>query len=651
MISRRGVEMDPKKVIAVRDWPEPTMQHQVRGFLRLAGYNRRFIKGYATMAEPFTKLLRKDGFRWGGQEATAFQELKKQLSTTPILSLPDFTQEFVVEADASNYGIGAVLLQHNRPISYFSRKLGPIMRTAATYQKELFAIVESIYKWRQYLVGRRFKIRTDHKSIKELMQDGELVKAEFMAISQPTLGLLGNLKSENQTLEKLQALHQQLDTGSGPDGFQREQGLLIFRNRYYVGHGGVKKMLVGLSALFYWLGMRKSVEDYIKQYTVCQHTKYSTQAVGGFTEILVVVDRFSKYAHFGVLPTNFNGHKVAELFMEIVVKHHGIPKTIVSNRDPIFVSKFWKELFRLSGTQLNHSTAYHPQLDGQTEVVNRGLEQYLRAMVSDRPQQWVRLPPWAEYCYNTSYHSNIKMSPYQALYGRLPLSLIPYPPGASKVAAVDELLMERNEVTRQLKQNLLAAKLRMEEKANRERWDVEFKVRDKVFVKLQPYRQITLAKRLSNKLAKRFYRPSEIVERIRKVAYRLALPVTSKIHPVFHVSIFKIFTRKSSEMVTKLPDEFKEWKPMEQHVGVCDSRMVLQNGKYRRQVLVQWASRSPEEAAWEWLTDFQSTYHTCNLEDKVVSEDIRNVTPLVGRLGRGKRTKKALKWQESFVMG
>ncbi|GKF72938.1 ty3-gypsy retrotransposon protein, partial [Tanacetum coccineum] len=159
-------------------------------------------------------------------------------------------------------------------------------------------------------------------------------------------------------------------------------------------------------------------------------------------------------------------------------------------------------------------------------------------MVSDRPQQWVRLLPWAEYCYNTSYHSSINMSPYQALYGRLTLSLIPYPPRASKVAVVDKLLMEQNEVTRQLKQNLLAAKLRMK-KANRKCRDVEFKVGDKVFVKLQPYL-------------------------------------------------------------------FKEGQLMEQPVGVCDSRMVLQNGKYKRQVLVQWAGRSPEEETWEWLTDFQS---------------------------------------------
>ncbi|GJW56811.1 retrovirus-related pol polyprotein from transposon TNT 1-94 [Tanacetum coccineum] len=470
--------------------------------------------GYATMAAPLMELLLKDGFRWVGQEAAAFQELKQQLSIAPILSLPNFTQEFVVEADASDYGIWAVLLQYNRLINYFFRKLGPRMRAAATYQKELFAIVEVVYKWRQYLVGRRFKIRTDHKSIKELMQqviqtpiqqkyvwklmgfdfvveykprvanqvadalsrmyeDGELVKAEFMAISHPIVRLLENLKSGNETLKGLQAVGGYLQPLPMPEGVCEDVSM-----------------------------------DFITELPLSK----------GFTAILVVVDRFSKYAHFGALPTNFKGHKV-------------------------------------------------------------------------------RLLPWAEYCYNTSYHSSIKMSPYQALYGRLPLSLIPYPPGASKVIAVVELLMERNKVTRQLKQNLLAAKLRMEEKANHKRRDVEFKVGDKV--------------------------PYEIAERIEKVAYRLALPVTSKIHPVFHVSILKLFTGTSSKM----------------------------NGKYERQVLVQWVGQSPEEATWEWLTDFQSAYPTCNLKDKVVSEDGGNVLPLVGRLGRGKRAKKAQKWQKSFAMG
>ncbi|GJX45785.1 ty3-gypsy retrotransposon protein [Tanacetum coccineum] len=734
IISSRGVEMDPKKVLAVRDWPVPTTQRQVRGFLGLAGYYRRFIKGYATLAAPLTDLLRKNGFKWGVHEATAFEKLKQQLCTTPILSLPNFEQIFVVEADASDTGIGAVLLQNNHPISYFSRKLGPRMRIAATYQKELFAIVEAVYKWRQYLVGRRFIIRTDHQSLKELMQqviqtpsqqkyvrklmgfdfvveykagntnqvadalsrlyeEEGPVTAAFMTLSQPVVGLLTDLKKENTTLEELVALHQQISEGNGPNGFRQEQGFVIFRDRYYVGkastlkaillrefhdapsagHGGVKKTLVGLSSLFHWTGMRKSVEEYIKQCLVCQQTKYSTQAVGGYlqplptpsavwedismdfitglpsskglTVILVVVDRFSKYAHFAPLPTSFNAHKVAEVFLDIVVKLHGMPKTIVSDRDPIFVSKFWTQLFSLSGTQLNHSTAYHPQTDGQTEVVNRGLEQYLRAMVTDQPLNWVRFLPWAEYCYNTSYHSGIKMTPFQALYGRLPLHLIPYPPGSSKVEAVEALLVERDDLLRQLRENLLAAKNRMEVQANRKRRDVEFNVGDRVLVKLQPYRQSTLAKRHSNKLAKKFYGPYEVVERIGKVAYRLALPETSKIHPVFHVSLLKLFTGNESAKVTELPEEFKDGHPMEQPEVVCDSRVVLSNGRPVRQVLVQWAGRSPEEATWECLTDFQTAYPTHNLEDKVISEergnDTTEGTTEGHQLGRGMRTKAA----------
>ncbi|GKB16526.1 ty3-gypsy retrotransposon protein [Tanacetum coccineum] len=246
------------------------------------------------------------------------------------------------------------------------------------------------------------------------------------------MGLLTELKSENESLEELLNIHCQLDMESAPMGFQGEQGLMIFQDCYYVGnesklkelllcefhdttsvgHGGIKKMLVRLSTLFYWQRMRKSVEEYIRKCLVCQQTKYSTHAIGGYLQplptpmavwedvsmdfitglpvlkgmsvILVMVDRFSKYAHFSSLPTSFNAHKVAQLFLEIAIKHHGILKTIISDHDPIVVSKFWTQLLQLSGTQLNRSTAYHSQSDGQTEVVNWGLEQYLRAMVPDR---------------------------------------------------------------------------------------------------------------------------------------------------------------------------------------------------------------------------------------------------------------------------
>ncbi|GKC46125.1 ty3-gypsy retrotransposon protein [Tanacetum coccineum] len=710
IISARGVQMDPKKVSVVREWPVPRTQSQVRGFLGLAGYYRRFIRRYASVAAPLTDLLKHEGFKWGETKARAFEALKQQLSNAPLLHLPNFDQVFVVEADASGDGIRAVLMQGSRPISYFNRKLGPRMRVAATYQKELFAIMEP--KYVRKLMGFDFDIEYKPgvanqaaNALSRVFEEVEQVTATFLALSQPLVGFIGDLQGENETLAELLELHQKMDNGELLSGFRRDNGLILYNNRYYIGqeskfktlllqefhatpsagHGGVKKTLVGLLALFFWKGMRKSVKEFIKQCVVCQKTKYSTDAPGGYlqplptpsavwedvlmdfitglqasrgiTVILVVVDRLTKYAHFGTLPTSFNAHKVAEVFLEIVVKHHGIPRTIVSDRDPIFVSTFWKQLFHFSGTQLSHSTAYHPQTDGQTEVVNRRLEQYLRAMVSNRPQQWARHLPWAEYCYNSNYHTSIKMSPFQTLYGRLPLMVFSYPPGSSKVAAVDDLLVERDGLLRQLKDSLFSAKQQMEVQANRKSRDVEFNVGDMVLVKLQPYRQITLAKRLLHKLAKCYYGPYKVEERVGKVAYRLVLHVTSKIHLVFHVSILKAFVGNGAEVVTKFPEEFQDGPPVEQPLAVCGNRMVLRNGSPVKQILVRWAGGSPEEATWEWLPEFQTAYPAYNLEDKVIFEDGGNDSPLEDQpledhdVRTSKRVSIAPVWHKDFVVG
>ncbi|GJW03366.1 ty3-gypsy retrotransposon protein [Tanacetum coccineum] len=142
----KGVKMDPKKVAAVIEWPVPITQQHIRGFLGLAGYYRWFIKKFATVAAPLSRLLQKQGFQWGDMENKAFQDLKARLSEAPILGLPNFEDMFIVEADASNVGIGTMLIQNGKPLSYFSRQLGPRIRVAATYQKELFAIVEAVDK-------------------------------------------------------------------------------------------------------------------------------------------------------------------------------------------------------------------------------------------------------------------------------------------------------------------------------------------------------------------------------------------------------------------------------------------------------------------------------------------------------------------------
>jgi len=207
----------------------------------------------------------------------------------------------------------------------------------------------------------------------------------------------------------------------------------------------------------------------------------------GSKVILVVVDRLSKSAHFGALPGSFTTSKVAELFVSLVVHHHGFPRSIVSDRDPVFISNFWRKLFELSGTKLSMSSAYHPQTDGQSEVVNRGLEQYLRAFTQDKPSSWILFLSWAEFHYNTSFHNGLQMSPFEALYGRKPPTIPAYTRGSTSISVLDESLTARDELLRNLKANLLTAQNRMTQKANSHRRDCTFAVDDSVLVRLRPY--------------------------------------------------------------------------------------------------------------------------------------------------------------------
>lgn len=230
---------------------------------------------------------------------------------------------------------------------------------------------------------------------------------------------------------------------------------------------------------------------------------------------------------------------VAERFVEGVVKLHGMPKSIISDRDPVFISHFWREFFKMSGTQLKMSSAYHPQTDGQSEVANRCVEQYLRCFVHQQPRKWSSFLPWAEFWYNTTYHTSTGMTPFQALYGRLPPSIPHYQVGTSPIAEVDQKLASRDELLRQLKANLHAANNRMKQVADSKRRDIEYQVGDMVFLKLHLYRQHTIFRQPSQKLASRFYSPYQIEKMIGKVAYQLKLLEGSRIHPIFHVSMLK----------------------------------------------------------------------------------------------------------------
>lgn len=186
----------------------------------------------------------------------------------------------------------------------------------------------------------------------------------------------------------------------------------------------------------------------------------------GYNVILVVIDRLSKYGHFIPLRHPYTAMTVAASFIREVVKLHGLPESIVTDRDKVFLSHFWKELFRLQGTILKRSTAYHPQTDCQTEVVNCSVETYLRCFTSDTPKQWASWLPWAEYWYNTSYHTATHMTPFKVLYGRDPPHLMYYGQLKTPVSQVDRYLEERDRTLEELKHHLLKAQEMMKKQAD-----------------------------------------------------------------------------------------------------------------------------------------------------------------------------------------
>jgi hypothetical protein len=320
----------------------------------------------------------------------------------------------------------------------------------------------------------------------------------------------------------------------------------------------------------------------------------------GKSVIIVIVDRLTKYAHFCALSHPFKASTVSTTFMETVQKLHGRQKIIVSDKDLIFTGHFWTELFSGLGTQLAHISSYHPQSYGQTEIVNKCLEGYLHCFVSDKQIQWFKWLPLEKWWYNTSFHTATKMmTPFMALYGYHPPSITSSLKEKSKVQVVENHIDNQQEVIQILKDNLTMAQNRMKQQADQHRSEISFEVGDWVFLRLQPYKQMSLKQaKKDNKLSPKYYGPYKVLQNIGTMAYKLELLASSRVHPVFHVSLKKVIGDKIP-VQTILPELDEEGKIILEPKAITDTRIFQLRNRSISEYLIKWRKLPAEDSTWE----------------------------------------------------
>lgn len=245
------------------------------------------------------------------------------------------------------------------------------------------------------------------------------------------------------------------------------------------------------------------------------------------------------------------------------------------------------------------STAYHPQTDGQSERVNQCLETYLRCAVNAQPSHWKSWLALAEFWYNTSYHTSLGCTPFKALYGYdAPMLALP-PSDVPEAEQVADWLSERMVFSTLLRDHLARAQNRMKQMADRGRISREFQVGEMVLLKLQPYAQKTIVNRPCPKLAFKFFGPFKVLAKIGSAAYKLELPDSAQVHPVFHVSQLKPYHPSYTPVFTTLPPLVDLTKTDIVPEEIIDRRLVRKGNQAVPQVLIRWSGVPVEAATWE----------------------------------------------------
>uniref|UniRef100_A0A2N9IMJ0 RNA-directed DNA polymerase n=1 Tax=Fagus sylvatica TaxID=28930 RepID=A0A2N9IMJ0_FAGSY len=564
----KGIFVDPNKVEAVLNWSRPANVAEIRSFLGLAGYYRRFVEGFSQIATPLTHLTRKGvKFEWSNACEESFQELKQRLVTAPVLTIPSSNGGFVIYCDASGVGLGCVLMQHGRVVAYASRQLKQYEKNYPTHDLELAAVVFALKIWRHYLYGERCEIYTDHKSLKYLFTQKEL-----------------NLR-QRRWLELV-----------------KDYDCTI---NYHPGKANV--VADALS--------RKSTSTLAHLITTQVHILQDLESMDievrmGTSDALL--------AQLNLRPT----------LLERIIGAQGKDHKLVKINEAVKKGERSKFSIRSDGTLLYEHRVCVPN-DGELrkEILEGGsLYDIYNAsgcltcqqvkIEHQRPSgllQPLSIPQWKWEQISMDFVSaSTQVLAWRHMrhfmVGSVDRQYAGMKVGESRLVG-PEIIQITSEKIRLIRERIQTAQSRQKSYADRRRRDLEFTVGDHVFLKVSPWKGITRFGH-KGKLSPRYIGPFEILERVGLVAYRIALPpALSKIHNVFHVSSLRKYIPDPSHILDFQPIQIREDLTYdEQPIKILDHKEQVLRRRTIRFVQVLWQNHGTKEATWELEEEMRTSY-------------------------------------------
>nr|GEW11706.1 reverse transcriptase domain-containing protein [Tanacetum cinerariifolium] len=541
MIDNQGIHVEPAKIESIKDWASPKTPTEIRQFLGLAGYYRRFIEGFSKIAKSMTKLTHKGvKFDWCEKQEAAFQLLKQKLCSAPILALPKGSEDFVVYFDASHKGLGVVLMQREKRHHLYRTKC-----MVFTYHKSLQHIIDQKElnmrqrRWLELLSDydceicyhpRKANVVADALSWKVRIKPIR-VRALVMTIGLELPKQILNAQTEARKPENLKNEDvggMLVENSKDPEKLiteklePRADGTLCLNDRSWLPcygdlrtvimheshkskysiHLGFEKMYQDMKRLYWWPNMKADIATYVSKCLTCVKVKAEHQRPSR----LLIQPKIPEW-------------KWDNITMDFVKK---LPKSsqgydtiwVIVDRLTKFASNFWKSLQKALGTSLDMSTVYHLETDGQSEKTIQTLEDMMRACAINFEKGWVNHLSLVEFSCNNSYHASIKAAPFEVLYGRKCRSPICWIKVGEAQLFGPELIQETTEKIIQINQRMQAARDRQKSYADLKRKLMEFQIGYMVLLK--------------------------VLDKVGTVAYKLELPQElSMVHNTFHVSNLK----------------------------------------------------------------------------------------------------------------